>query len=654
MNDDTLKSFNDKFDLNKLQQEIEIAKSNNSSEQEISLALISPFFNEKYIEFYQNLKKFIRESELSIDEIEELLIANFNRLFMVVNNDVNFKINNTPKGNDGLHFTNESSQIKVKSHSANKDINATDALENSVDALNILFSYLRREPRIKIDTPLDDEKTLNAFFQLDLHANQYAAYKSCYDNLVWQRHYITQSAESIRIVPTNREYQEIIQIGKTRMEQTISGVHLETMVSLSKEIPKKLFFEKIFRAKRKEMHLYAISTKDGYIRPRIKKGYSQQHLGIDLAIHSQIIPYYEYAENLVLPTTETLEIKDITIMYAELIELVTMAQNIPFNRKGGLTIDKLYAFPFRINNHDLVNYFRNKTHYSNQEITSFIHILSHSTESEERINFWKKPLVRRGNDLLFPIMPITRSHLLYLIDEWLRAGGYSLQQRGPIFEKYLKNSIERRMARKGYSCKITSTSFKLNKKDPKPEQVDIVAEFSDCILIAEAKCIGYPIEPMDWFNCHNIITKAAGQINRKVDYITKNKEQFSEKIPGLLTKPIIKAVIVNYPLFSGTIIDGVPVTEISFLENYISKGGIDDGLISIDRNGKDTTNTTRINFYENEKEFCENFSKYLANPIIIEKLKGCCEWEELEVFPGLFTTTAKVNLHNLVPTDNPD
>jgi hypothetical protein len=250
-------------------------------------------------------------------------------------------------------------------------------------------------------------------------------------------------------------------------------------------------------------------------------------------------------------------------------------------------------------------------------------------------------------------MPITVANTLYIIDEWLTAGGYSLDNRGPIFEKHLKNELQEAMHKKDFLCKIHPNSV-LRISDKVKEEIDLIAEFSDCILVAEIKCIGYPTEARDQYNAVKRYTEGANQLNRKVKFLEKYKEIFNKDIPGLAYKPIVKAVIANYPLLNGYSMEDVPCLDINSLMHYINEGAIDKGLVKIDSYDRiDTSNAQRVVYYKDEKEFCQNLNKHLSEPVSVNSLKELCSWEMIELTgknfsPSVFVESIKIKQDQLL------
>ncbi|RYE27051.1 MAG: hypothetical protein EOP45_02455 [Sphingobacteriaceae bacterium] len=641
MNESHLNAFNDAFDKNILAQEIAEAISKGESKEDISAAEISNYFNAVYKEFYEKVKDILGPSILSVNETEELLLANFNRELLLIKADLDIKMLAKAKEQDGIFLSSDYQQLTISG--VYGEVAAADALENNLDGLNTIFSYLRYKDRVELDEAIDDDKALALFLSLYSFTAQMATYKACYDGIVWMNRWVSTEADSLLVKPLNKEVEEIIQIGKLRMDQTIAAAVARMQLSINNSKKERTYWEQSFRTGRKPRRVATILVKEGYVIPKLEKGFSNNHLSYDFSVHGQIISYYDFAEEVALHSTTKLLIKDMALMYAELAELIHSVEEQGYHSKGQLTIDAIYEAPFRITWNDLVQYLELKTYYSRKQIGEFIEILTHK---EGRVNFWKTPFVKRGNDLLFPILPITGSHVLYIVDEWMKAGGFPLDNRGPLFEKHVKNQLKEDMIQKGYFCQIsTSQKFCYQNKE---EEVDLVAEFRECILVAEIKCIGYPLESRDKHNAYNRVSQGAKQLNRKVNFIERNKDFFSTVIPGLLSKPIIKTVIVNFPLFSGMSIEGVPISDAKFLHHYISVGSINKGIMSLNRDGTENKmNSKFIRYYTNESEFCKNLPHYLEHPVFVESTKEITNWETTQITSDISIEYVNIDMMNL-------
>jgi hypothetical protein len=631
-------AFNDAFSFDALVQELITATQVEPNADDISAMIVAPYFNNVYTGFYRRVKELLDKELLSIDELEEGIISVYNRTYLyskqLANSQIQQQIDDT-----GFIYSNSYKNVKIPG--ATGPTYLADGLENHVDSLNILFSYLRHRPRTPVTLELDEDKALHELYSLASLASQAATYKSCYDDLIWQNRKTEQRGEQLHLLAVERELEETIQIGKIRMDQTISNATTTAQTMLLESPGDRAYWLSQFRRNRKPRRLGPLTVVDGYVVPTTQKGFSEDHLVFDFTIHTTIRTYYEYAEQLILPAAGGLRIQDVAILYAELMELIYSLEYLPWkwDGKGHFTYDDLYAIPLRLKETDLKQLLHLKTRYSTSHINAFVELLTH--QGDGRIDFWSKPFVKRHDDLLFALLPITGSHILYLVDEWLKAGGFSLDARGPLFEQYLRRQILRDTRERRFFCQDHSGIITL--PNGKFEEVDLLIEFRHCLLIAEVKCIGYPLEARDKFNAHKRVVQAANQLNRKANFIKANQHALGD---GLAGKPLVKAVLTNYPLFSGLVLAGVPVADATFLHHYIADGNSRRGFTSIDAQGnRDYSKSKSVKYYDDEFTFCQNLGHYLTHPVFVESTRQYCSWQVANTIADLFVEFASVDFN---------
>ena len=629
-------AFNDAFRFDVFAQEVLAATQAGANADDISAAVVVPYFNNVYTGFYQRVKALLDKELFSVDELEEGIISVCNRTYLygkqLADRQIQQQVTDT-----GYFYADTYKNVKIPG--ATGPTYLADGLENIVDSLNILFSYLRHRPRTLVALELDEEKVVRELYALASLASQAATYKSCYDALMWQNRKTEQRGEQLHLLVVERELEEILQIGKTRMDQAISTASSTAQTLLMNSPRERAYWLNLFRKNRKPRHLGSVSVVEGYVVPTTHRGFSDAHLVFDFTIHAAIRTYYEYAEQLELPTAGGLKIQDVAILYAELMELIYALEDLSWDwdSLAAFTYDDLYAIPLRLKEADLKQLLHLKTRYSTGHINAFVKLLTH--EGDGRIDFWSKPFVKRHDDLLFAILPITGSHVLYLVDEWLRAGGFSLDARGPLFEKYLRRQVLRDALERGFFCQDHSGTITL--PNGKFEEIDLLIEFRHCVLIAEVKCIGYPLEARDKHNAHKRITQAANQLNRKANFIEANPQALAAGPAG---KPLIRAVLTNYPLFSGLVVAGVPVADATFLHHYLADGNSRQGFTSMDAQGnRDYLKSKAVRYYEDELTFSQNLSHYLGHPVFVESTRQYCTWKVANTVADLYVEFANVD-----------
>jgi hypothetical protein len=275
-------------------------------------------------------------------------------------------------------------------------------------------------------------------------------------------------------------------------------------------------------------------------------------------------------------------------------------------------------FKLKIKKHELIEYLLRKTKYSRNQVKQTLELF---IQKEGFYNIWERPLIEIENFLFPLILPLISPNTLRMLDYWLEKGGFDLDSRGSLFEKHIKNILSFEFKRKGYEFNIPiENTFRNNNE--KFEEIDLIIELKKITLLAEVKCIKYPFDPRDYCNMYSRLSEGAEQINRKAKFLNDNIDYFKNN--SFLSKPIVKLVITNYPVFSGSEIDGVSITDFSLLENYFINGKFGKGRMVGTKKGVEIDDTfhSEIKYYQNEDELSDNLENFFKNPVpITEKLK---------------------------------
>jgi hypothetical protein len=228
------------------------------------------------------------------------------------------------------------------------------------------------------------------------------------------------------------------------------------------------------------------------------------------------------------------------------------------------------------------------------------------------VNFWQRPFLPSDEDLLVPFLTTVAPVTYYLIDYWLESGGYKLEKRGKALENHVKANIGKHLTKKGYSFHIpTANRFRI--PSGAYEEIDLLLVLKDIVVIAEIKCIRYPMEPFDYHFSYNRLSEGAAQVNKKTDFLIAHTEELKPITGDISGKKIVRAVITNYPIFTGCIIDDVPVMDFYLFEGYMLYNRIIH-FTSYSENKQIVNEREGANvLYNTEAEFCANLDDYLRN-----------------------------------------
>jgi len=352
------------------------------------------------------------------------------------------------------------------------------------------------------------------------------------------------------------------------------------------------------------------------------------------------ITYYTFLENLHFESLHNLTLNDLLKMFSLLQALIREAKGLEFDNSI-FSIDDLKKFPIKISHDLLLNYFIERTTYSKAQILIFLSLVSF--KFGERINLWNRPLVLYKGSYYINYLPTLSPIVLNLMDHWIELGGYDLDIRGKYLEKYLQKEVEEILLEKKFYGRILQRS-KLYNKEKKFEELDLVVILKSIVLLAEIKCIKFPYEARDKHNALNRLKQGVKQIKRKKDFIEKCKNEIPELHSHVENKKFVSIVITNFPMYSGCIIDGIPIVDFYLFESYFETGKMTDGRIK--KHGKPEVLKETF-YYKNEDEMNSNLEQFFLQPYPIEELKSLYQIINqkisLEIFDyDLYVTSAQI------------
>lgn len=618
--------FNEKYDfdyvLRYLKKNIE-SKAGNHLEYN---ALNSSFFNRYFILLKKYYNEIFESNNLSINSFLELLITFANRDFYLLKS----KLKESNKNRTEINYDeiiNSTIQSNIPELGR---INAQAGLEASHDGLNLVLNMTRQKY----------DKNGNSKYELeDLHncakllgfCNIYTVIKSGYDIAIWEDYATVYNKENkeLKIKIIYKKNQCLNIIGEYRLEKNI---FLSKMALLSAFQEKNTFYQHISKEankKRKAKRLKSIKLDKSEIKYKLANGIDKETVFKELQSFANITTYYAFIKDEILPNFNNLSILDVLVLYTEVQHLFSEAFEIK-KVESATTVENFNLFKLKIKKHELIEYLLRKTKYSNNQVKQTLELF---IQKEGFYNIWERPLIEIENFLFPVILPLIEPNRLRMLDYWLEKGGFDLDSRGMLFEKHIKHVLSFEFKRKGFEFNIPNENTFRNNKD-KFEEIDLIVELKKVTLLAEVKCIKYPFDPRDYYNMHSRLSEGAEQINRKTQFLIDNRDYFKNN--SFSSKPFVKLVITNYPIFSGYEIDGVSITDFSLLENYFINGKLGKGRIINNKKGTEINDTfhSEIKYYQNEDELSNNLESFFKNPVpITEKLKDLYIEENLISLP---------------------
>lgn len=600
--------FNENYDFEYIRKYISGIEESTDYDGKIK-AVTSIFFNQYYNHLNEYFTYVIDNSELSKVKFLETLIALANRDLYLMH----LRTQQSLKDSKEFHydtFMNSSFQSSVPEFGL---INAQAGLEAGHDGLNFLLNLTRKQ-EILWKAKKSNFNSVDNCAKLLGFSNLFTVVKSSYDIAIWEDYEIwySKQTEELKIKCKHIEEQILNRIGEYRLERNI---FLSKSVVMAAFREKSAFYKMISQEankKRKPKRLKSVNINSGHLKYKIADGKEIESILKELLEFSVLTTYYPFIKNEELPNMENLNLFDLLLIYSEVQNLFRKAFEIK-----KIEIDKpenMENFHIQIFASELVEYVYLKTKYSKSQIKQAVSLF---INSDLYYDIWERPLIKVGNYIVPVLLPLLNGNLLRIVDYWLEQGGFDLDSRGKKFEQFIKQTLKNSINRKGYKIEVIERNIFTNAKGSF-EEIDLIIELKTITIIAEVKCIKYPFDPRDYHNMHKRLKDGAEQINRKIEFLKSNGNDFG--IENFLSKKIVSVVITNYPIFSGYVIQDVPIIDFSLLENYFINGSLNKSKVTISKRPIEYEDVDVINYYKNEDEMCKNLQDFFLKPIpVIDK-----------------------------------
>jgi len=577
-------------------------------------ALNSSFFNPYFIGLKDYYNEVVESNKLSLYSFLELIITFANRDFYLLTS----KLRESYKGKTEMDYDGMLNSTIQSNIPELGRINAQAGLEASHDGLNLILN-LTRQKYDEDEGSKYELKHLDNCVKLLGFSNIYTVIKSGYDIAIWEDYSILYDKENeelkIKIIHKNNQY--LNRIGEYRLERNIFS---NKMVVLSAFQEKNAFYHHISKEankKRKAKRLKRVSLDKNEIKYKLADGIEKETVFKELQSFASLTTYYAFIRDEILPNINSVNLYDVLVLYTEVQHLFSEAFEIK-KIETATDVENFDLYKLKIKKHELVEYLILKTNYSRNQVKQTMELF---IQNKGFFNIWERPLIEIENFLFPVILPLISPNTLRMLDYWLEKGGFDLDSRGSLFENHIKNVLSFEFKRKGYEFNIPIENIFRNNND-EFEEIDLIVELKKITLIAEVKCIKCPFDPRDYYNMYSRLSEGAEQINRKAKFLNDNIDYLKNN--SFLSKPIVKLVVTNYPIFSGSEIDGVSITDFSLLENYFINGKFGKGRMVGTKKGMkiDDTFHSEIKYYQNEDELSDNLENFFKNPVpITEKLK---------------------------------
>lgn len=241
---------------------------------------------------------------------------------------------------------------------------------------------------------------------------------------------------------------------------------------------------------------------------------------------------------------------------------------------------------------------------------------------------WAQPLVPVGPSTVAPVFAATVApNLRRLVDVWLRQLGVDLSRRGPAFEMYVRDMVQRGISDSkilsGYAWSIKD-DYTFKPPNGRDEQIDLVLVIGSKVIVAEVKCILEPTDSKGIAMHHRTVLGAAEQANRKSKAIEANRAEFIADVKrfGIVLQQNFSTfplVVVSTATHVGVSAAGVPVVD-----EYILGRFLDGEYVDVAMMGEELTiqKTMKTIFYSDAQDAEVRLGDYFSEPPQMERFKA--------------------------------
>jgi Holliday junction resolvase-like predicted endonuclease len=616
-----LNPFHSEFSYSKIKDFVDSIDIEKSAVEQISLIFYILITSNPYKEFYENLGKlFDSNKQISNYYLYSISVANHDAIVLHKNIE------------DVMKKAKEMKIIdfyKYRTDVHGKSLTITSMLDVLIDLLDFNFGLLRFASGtiFEANNGISSNDQFNEYYKYLFESNIFQVLKSTYESVCFEKGTCTIEGRMIKVRNLEDEYSLNKAISLLRIESN-------TLLNAQRVLSNRSFIH-MLKANRtykdKDIKSISINKDNGEIEIDLVQAGFNENLESRLVLHgSCAINYLGY-----LSDAGNQELKRFQKLFALLQYIAEKirdtATQYEYSKESNEVVDPRY-YLFLINKISLIGIIKKISGEENAYIAKFLnHLTNDGTKS-----FWVKPLLANGDKLHIVLQSIINANSLNISDGWIQDHIKDFDSKGERFEDYVKLEIKHFSSRKKFMCEIAKQKkYSISKNNY--EEIDLIWETKHNVIIAEVKNIRYPFTSRNINEYRKIIEKATMQINRKAEYLLKNKEKF----PSIcFEKPHYRCVLINYPLLTGYLINGVPIIDIGALRQYIDVG-FSAGVVF--QNGQEEHIDKKI-FYSNEDEYSENLPGYILNPEVINAYKPHLKYEEIEyeIFDGYMLNMKEV------------
>ena len=576
---------------------------------------ISQYLHDIYSEVYKHLNDDLRHLNLKGIEVAEYLVDCLNREYKVIWKK---RAEAMEKAEKGTYLASDMFDFKLLSSAPGIGmLDVRGSLEAATDSYNLIMNYLRHFLDEKFET--DDAKEgefagrLIRMFQITQIA---VVFKHSYDDILYNKGFVKVDDEnrSIMFDYDNHEDQTLLRAGDMMFSERRLHVMSE---NLHKQIKPRLYrYVTDRRIKRAKIENSIITLEFG-------QGNAKEHKEIVDDLQASIDAFYEFLQGeTVLPQMANATVDEAisvwgTIQYIAMYVSTYKDYDVALFKREDFSV-----VPSKIRKDNLIGYVARLTNIKTSKVKM---VISKMEADWSRYNdMWTSMIYPVGDYYLLPFYPILYSSPYNVIDQMMLRGGVDLDNRGKLFERYLYQQL----TEKRTSYPITCLKAGVYGDNGDSEEIDVVIGMKNVVLVADAKCVHYSVEPINYAEAWGRLEEGCEQAIRKALFIRNHPEHFLA-LGDFSNKRFVLFVITNYPTFTGFSYKGVYVIDSHSFLAYMQGGYVTMREMGMNENPI----IAARRFYQNENQYSDNFESYLQRNPIKEIFKKRIYIRDLPLMP---------------------
>lgn len=559
---------------------------------------ISQYLHDIYSEVYKHLNDDLRHLNLKGIEVVEYLVACLNREYKVIWKK---RAEAMEKAEKGTYLTSDMFNFKLLSSAPGIGmLDVRGSLEAATDSYNLIMNYLRHFLDEKFET--DDAKEggfagrLIRMFQITQIA---VVFKHSYGDILYNKGFVKVDDENRSILFDYDNHEDLILLRAGDMMFSERRLHVMSE-NLHKQIKPRLYrYVTDRRIKRAKIENSIITLEFG-------QGNSKEHKEIVNDLQASIDAFYEFLQGeTVLPQMANATVDEAISVWGAIQYIAMYVSTYKDYDVALFKKEDFSVVPSKIRKESLIEYVVKLTNIKASKVKMVI--MKMEADWSRYNDMWTSMIYPVGDYYLLPFYPILYSSPYNVIDQMMLRGGVDLDNRGKLFENYLYQQLTEK--RTSYPINCLKAGVYGDNGDS--EEIDVVVGMKKVVLVADAKCIHYSVEPINYAEAWGRLEEGCEQAIRKTLFIRNHPEHFLA-LGDISNKRFVPFVITNYPTYTGFSHNGVYVIDSHSFLAYMQGGYVTMREMGMNENPI----IAARRFYQNEDQYSDNFENYLqSNPI---------------------------------------